>query len=235
MRKDKSFPSEFPESEPPNMSHENTPLLTKFPSLQKISQSKECNKRKVIFCEGDKGEFIYYLISGVMVSYKVTASGQLRILQFFLPESFIGNITLFNELEYNMTLEAFEICRYLKFNKRQLKQLVLEEPRILMSMYQDLSTKLTLTSEIIINNFLTVEERIIKSLLLLCQNCGLRTEEGILINLNLTQDELARLAGTTRVTVTKLLSDLSKQGILRTKPKPWIIFKIEKLLYFLNN
>lgn len=57
-------------------------------------------------------------------------------------------------------------------------------------------------------------QRIMKFLGWLAQKTGRVTEEGCMIDLNLTHQAIAEMVGTTRVTVTRLLQQLEKQGQL---------------------
>jgi CRP/FNR family cyclic AMP-dependent transcriptional regulator len=210
-------------------------ILSKFPILFEISETVKYKKGKILFNEGDEGASIYFLLEGVMISYKTSENGNSRIMEIFNANSFIGNITLFNNISsHTLTVEALKPSTVLKINKSKLRDIALKEPELLMHMYQDLAKKLSHTSTVIINNFLSTEGRIISCILNLCNSYGIHSDNMVEIKIDLTQDDLAKFAGTTRVTVTKLLSELTEQGIIRTRPKPWIVYKLDMLQNLLN-
>lgn len=61
-----------------------------------------------------------------------------------------------------------------------------------------------------------VEDRLRQFLLLLKQEVGQPTSEGIRLNIRLTHQQIASILGTTRVTVTRILGELKRQGWLHT-------------------
>ncbi|MFZ5819950.1 MAG: helix-turn-helix domain-containing protein, partial [Chloroflexota bacterium] len=61
-----------------------------------------------------------------------------------------------------------------------------------------------------------VEQRIARVLLRLAGQSGKRVDEGVLIELPFSRQELAEMAGTTLYTVSRVLSSWEKQGLIAT-------------------
>src|SRR4051812_12447045 len=80
-----------------NIIYENQ-MLSKFPILFEIGETVKYKKGTILFNEGDEGKSIFYLLEGVMISYKTSENGNSRIMELFNAKSFIGNITLFNNI-----------------------------------------------------------------------------------------------------------------------------------------
>lgn len=59
-----------------------------------------------------------------------------------------------------------------------------------------------------------IGNRLIKLLLILSREFGSYIEEGILINITLSHNDIANIIGTTRVTITRLLKDLIKSKLI---------------------
>lgn len=57
----------------------------------------------------------------------------------------------------------------------------------------------------------------------LAKRFGQHVEQGKLIDLRLTHQEIAELVGLTRVTVTRILSDLEKQGSIQRQERQFIV------------
>ncbi|WP_250123735.1 Crp/Fnr family transcriptional regulator [Chroococcidiopsis sp. CCMEE 29] len=68
-----------------------------------------------------------------------------------------------------------------------------------------------------------VHQRLQQILFWLARKFGRPVEQGQLINLRLTHQELAEVIGTTRVTVTRLLSRFEQQGIIRRSCRHFIV------------
>lgn len=57
----------------------------------------------------------------------------------------------------------------------------------------------------------------------LAKRFGQEVEQGRLIDLRLTHQDLAELIGATRVTVTRLLNDLEKQGVIQRVQRQFVV------------
>lgn len=67
------------------------------------------------------------------------------------------------------------------------------------------------------------ESSLIRMFAWLAERFGQEVEQGQLIDLRLTHQDIADLIGLTRVTVTRLLNDLEKQGIIQRVQRQFIV------------
>lgn len=63
----------------------------------------------------------------------------------------------------------------------------------------------------------SIHQRLLQLLIWLARKFAREVEQGQLIELRLTHQEIAEVIGTTRVTVTRLLSQLEQEGIIRRR------------------
>ena len=217
---------------PPQLDGPISRLLGEAAEFAKI---RHYGKGQTVFREGDPEERFYILLRGIVTAYRTGANGHQRILQFFVPNDVYGNITMVDNLVHTMTAEVVEPADNLEIEKRYIKQLVRQNPDFLWYLYEDLAKKLCNVAEIIETSYLTAEQRISRGIVKLSRQFGYRTEHGIELRLHLTQEQLARFTGTTRVTVAKTVSSLTDQGILSTRPKPWVVHHVDALIQFGQN
>ena len=211
----------------------NNELLSKHQSIYSFAKVTHYKKREIICKEGTKGNSIYIILNGIVIACRTSENGQQRILHFFKPNDIYGHIMLCDDCLHTMTVEALEPSVILEVNKTHFKQLMLQEPEIMRYLYKDVTQKLFYTTQVIEDNFLPAEQRIIKSIINLCLQFGYKAVDRVELRINITQEILARYAGTTRVTAAKIIGCLIGQGILRTRPKPWIIYQMDKLTGYL--
>jgi CRP-like cAMP-binding protein len=69
------------------------------------------------------------------------------------------------------------------------------------------------------------QQRLLKILIWLAQKFGRKVQQGQLIELRLTHQELAEVTGATRVTVTRLLNQFEKEGIISRTHRHTIILR----------
>ncbi|PYV17925.1 MAG: Crp/Fnr family transcriptional regulator, partial [Acidobacteria bacterium] len=78
-------------------------------------------------------------------------------------------------------------------------------------------------------SYSNADSRIRAGVLQLARRHGINDARGILINLKITHDELAKMVGTSRETVTRTLTDLQKQGIIKMADRRIIVCDAKKL------
>jgi CRP-like cAMP-binding protein len=76
----------------------------------------------------------------------------------------------------------------------------------------------------------SISDRLWQVLIWLADRFGKNHPQGRTTGIALTQQQLADLIGTTRVTVTRLLSDFRKMGLIEKLPKQEIVLKQTELL-----
>jgi CRP-like cAMP-binding protein len=77
-----------------------------------------------------------------------------------------------------------------------------------------------------------VETMLLSLLTWLAKKFGREVETGHLIDLRLTHQDLADMLGTTRVTITRLLSQLEHQGMIRRLPLHRIVLKDSEIWHY---
>jgi CRP-like cAMP-binding protein len=77
----------------------------------------------------------------------------------------------------------------------------------------------------------SVDASLLKLLAWLAKKFGQEVEKGQLIELRLTHQEISETIGTTRVTVTRLLNDFEKQGIIQRLPRKFIVLQEKQPLW----
>jgi CRP/FNR family transcriptional regulator, cyclic AMP receptor protein len=77
--------------------------------------------------------------------------------------------------------------------------------------------------------FTDVPGRVAKALLDLADRFGAVRDEGLQVNHDLTQEELAQLVGASRETVNKALADFAARGWLQLSAKSVLLIEPERL------
>lgn len=77
--------------------------------------------------------------------------------------------------------------------------------------------------------FADVPGRVAKAIIELGEKFGSRTSGGLMVNHDLTQEELAQLVGASRETVNKALADFASRGWIRLETRSVEIFDVERL------
>ncbi|NES96403.1 MAG: Crp/Fnr family transcriptional regulator [Desertifilum sp. SIO1I2] len=76
------------------------------------------------------------------------------------------------------------------------------------------------------------EDTLLKLLNWLANKFGSEVKEGYLINCKLTHRDLAEFSGLTRVTVTRILSNLEQQGLIHRTSRQLVVLKDEEVWHY---
>ncbi|WP_460201741.1 Crp/Fnr family transcriptional regulator [Scytonema sp. NUACC21] len=84
----------------------------------------------------------------------------------------------------------------------------------------------------IVRSYKTVEIMVVKLLAWLAKKFGREVESGNLIDLRLTHQDIADMLNSTRVTITRILTQLEEQGLIHRLPLHRIVLKEEELWHY---
>ena len=71
--------------------------------------------------------------------------------------------------------------------------------------------------------------RVAKAIIELGERFGTKKNDGLYVNHELTQEELAQLVGASRETVNKALADFASRGWIKLEPRAVVVVDYERL------
>ncbi|HQD50112.1 MAG TPA: Crp/Fnr family transcriptional regulator [Defluviitaleaceae bacterium] len=181
--------------------------------IAKLEIRKEYKKGSVIFFEGEKGDAFYYILSGKVKMYKTDDEGKEIILNIFGEGSVIGEVTMFNDIDYPATAEVIEDAVLGMIYNREIENLVASHKDLALQIIKVLTKRLYHSQMNVKEMALTnVYLRTKNVLLNLAKEHGIKTSRGIELNLYITRQDIANIVGTTRETASRVMSELKKAG-----------------------
>jgi CRP-like cAMP-binding protein len=78
----------------------------------------------------------------------------------------------------------------------------------------------------------SLDVALLKLLAWLAKKFGRQVEQGQLINLRLTHQEIAEILGTTRVTITRLLNEFEQRGAIKRLPRQFIVLQEQQPFWY---
>ena len=181
--------------------------------LARIAAERTFRRGETIFLEGDEGSGFYVVLSGRVKIYKISPEGKEQTLHLFDPGEPFGEVALFAGTHFPANAEAMEESRILYFPRDAFADLIREQPSVAMNMLALLSMRLRRFTALIEDLSLKeVPGRLAAYLLYL----GRREDEGNDLVLDITKAQLASLLGTIPETLSRILSRLSREGLIET-------------------
>lgn len=187
-------------------------------------------RRQLIFSEGDPSEWLYIVIRGKVKITKLSQEGKEIILEIISPFDFFGGVAAVRGFPYPANAVAMEETEVFKVSRKDLMTIMDRFPALMLSMANNIGDRIKGSHEMLKSIALEkVESRIASLLIKLSEKAGEKTAEGILIDMNLTRQDIAEMVGTTVETSIRTTSRLSKAGILTSRGGKILIRDPEKL------
>jgi CRP/FNR family transcriptional regulator len=180
--------------------------------LSMIVADQHYSRGQTIFAEGDEGVGFYVVISGRVKIFKLSAEGKEQILHVFGGGEPFAEAAVLVGACFPAHALALEASRIFFFPRQAFIALIQENPALAMNMMAALSLRLKKFAHLIESLSLKeVPSRLAVHLLLLAEE-----QERDVVRLDLTKSHLASLLGTIPETLSRILTKMSKSGLIAT-------------------
>ena len=199
-------------------------------SLHASMDSVKISKGSILFAEGDEGDHLYVIVEGKIKLGTSSGDGRENLLSILGPGEMFGELSLFDPNPRTSTATAVTDAKLLSLGQTKLIPWLTENPRVSLNLLASLAQRLRRTNEAVGDLvFSDVPGRVAKALIDLGERFGKQTDDGLLVNHDLTQEELAQLVGASRETVNKALADFAGRNWLKLDGRAVLITDYERL------
>jgi CRP/FNR family transcriptional regulator/CRP/FNR family cyclic AMP-dependent transcriptional regulator len=186
--------------------------------LAGVMREQHYKKHSTIVHVDDPGNALYILKSGLVKVTIEDQHGYEMILRILYPTDFFGDMSLLDGMPRSATVTTQEFSDVLTISRDHFLNIIEKSPKILLKMTSVVSQRLRKANELIHSlAFFDVYGKVARTLLNLAQERGRVTEQGTVIDMRLTQQELAELAGMTRETMARTLREFQQAGCIRVE------------------
>lgn len=183
-----------------------------------------------LFTEGDAGDRLYIILSGKIKLTKAAPDGRENLLSVHGPGEMFGELSLFDPVPRTSSATAITDAQLAGLAHDALRTWLSTRPEVAMHLLQALAQRLRRINEVKADLVFTdVPGRVAKALLDLSERFGVQTPEGVQVNHDLTQEELAQLVGASRETVNKALADFAARGWIQLAAKSVLVTDTDRL------
>ncbi|AWB90981.1 Crp/Fnr family transcriptional regulator [Aeromicrobium chenweiae] len=199
-------------------------------ALESSMSSSSLRRGEILFNEGDDGNQLYVVTDGKMKLGRTSPDGRENLLAILGPGQMFGELSFFDPGPRSATATAVTDVELKSLGHEALSPVLTAHPDVAHALLNQLAGRLRRTNEVVGDLvFSDVPGRVAKALLDLASRFGRRADDGIHVNHDLTQEELAQLVGASRETVNKALADFASRGWLRLEPRSVVILDLERL------
>jgi CRP/FNR family transcriptional regulator len=192
--------------------------------------SRHYSAGEMVFGEGEPCSGLFVVESGNVRIFKSSPNGREQVLSIDGPGSSIAELPVFDGGNYPASATAIDDVTLLFVSKQDFQALCLAHPQIPLKVLRVVGARLRRLVGIIEElSFTTVRHRLASYLLRLAQKSGKRTLEGVEVSLPVTNQELAAQIGTVRELVSRNLSRLQAEGMLKIDGRTVLVFNMKAL------
>lgn len=173
----------------------------------------------LLFVEGQAAQGIYLLCQGRIKLSTSSSCGRKLILRIVEPGEVLGLSATVSNIPYEVTAEAIEPCQTSFVQREEFLQFLSRHKDACFNVARHLSRYCgkAYTQIRALGLSHSAAEKLAKLLLDWCDRDGSEIEHGINLKLMLTHEEIAGMIGTSRETVSRVLSDFKSKQIVNVK------------------
>jgi CRP/FNR family cyclic AMP-dependent transcriptional regulator len=202
-------------------------------NLQQISQAmrkRTFRAGEAIFHRDDPGQVLYVIKEGRVRIRLTSVEGQEVALAVFGPGDSFGEMAILDSQPRSADAIAIDKVEVFTLQRKDFVDVVRAHPEIAVSVMKTLSQRIRQANQMVEDLiFLDVYGRVAKKLLDLSREYGVETDDGIKIDLRITQQELASMVGASRESVNKVMGYFTDKSYISTDKHKVTILRIAEL------
>lgn len=173
---------------------------------------------EVLFSEHDEATGLYIVVEGELRSVRQNSKGREQVLSTERPGAVLAATPVFNGGKFYSTTIADTAAAVLCIPTQDMHALCHEHPELLWAVTRIFAHKVRHYAELIETLALrNVDQRVAQHVLTRCQEQGTTDGDTCVVELTMTQAELASRVGSTREVVCRSLAHLEGHGLIQSQ------------------
>lgn len=195
--------------------------------LETLGHTRKMESDTYLFHQGMEAKEIYLIKSGLVQINMLSADGEELSLRICKTDDIVGELTLFTDNpRYLLNAKILESGEVLAVSIELLQKELMVNIPLATEMMKWVSNHMRKFQSKLRDLLLNGKKGALYSTLIRLSNSyGLKRNDGILIDMSFTNQELARFCGATREYVNRMLSQLRKDKIIAMEPTGKILIK----------
>ncbi len=199
------------------------------------SNTRLYKKGEILALQGEYSKEIFFITKGMVKVVTLNSDGEEKVIWYSVAPSLQGIAPFFNNTVTNGSIIAYTDCRCAVFNKEEFENILEQEKDMYPRLINSLAGKIQkLFNQIEGLSFHSSQLSVCKFLYYLAieyqQSNELEINKTLQMKIPFNQTEIAAITSVNRVSVTKVFSELKKEGVIDFDSKGNIsIFDMDSL------
>ena len=184
----------------------------------------------VIYWQGDPANQIYFILDGAVKVSSISDEGKIFSFGIQGPGRLLGAKSFLLGGDHESVAEVVETTILVSLSTSDFEQELTTNKPFSSYVMKELAREASdISGKARDLSFLDVQQRLKHSLVNLANEHGIRTDKGVLIDLNITQEEIGAMIAANRTTISSCLSALRAQGYLWKEGRRLVIIPPEHI------
>ena len=185
------------------------------------------NKKHILYQEGKRPKYLYYLIKGKVKSFKTNEEGKDYITDVFSDGDFIGYAALIEERNYNDTAIMLEDSEVLQIPREDFLQMIFTDINVALKFIRIITQNVKEKEERLINlAYSSLRKRVARALVDLNSKYNASAGNN---PIEVSREDIAHYVGTATESLIRTLSDFKSEKLIEIKEGKIRVVKAEKL------
>jgi len=171
-------------------------------------------KGDILFVAGEEACGLFVVVRGAIRAFR-GGDGREQVIHVERAGSTIAEVATFDDGSYPATAAADEDSTVLFIDKQDFRQFLLDHPSVALSALKLLARRLRHHAELVeALSLREVGQRLARFLLAEARANGSRTERGLQVEINLSNQQIASHVGTVREVISRTLKRIEHDGLI---------------------
>ncbi len=182
--------------------------------------TKSFPKNAIIINEGDDTNSLYIIHSGKVKAFLSNEDGKEVILRIMKPSDYFGELSILDNAPRSASIMTMEPCKFSIISKDAFDKILDAHPEMARKLVAELTRMIrSLTDSVRNLALMDVYGRVARTLLDMADDI----DGSMVINQKLTHQDIARMIGSSREMVSRIMKDLQKGGYISPESKRIVI------------
>jgi CRP-like cAMP-binding protein len=203
---------------------------TETARLRRSALQREYRAGDMIFAPAPHPHSVYLLERGLVRIYRVSPSGTETTFGYVSPGEIFGELAAFSNRPRESFAKAVRAALVWQLRREAIRDVLAEHPGIVIAVTKQVGSRLKrIESRVEHLVFRPVRSRVAQILLELAEDFGRRERHGLVIDLAISQEELATLVGASRQAVNASLRELERESVVRREGRCLVLLDVDAL------
>lgn len=193
-----------------------------------LGRIRRLSRGEVLHWQGDPVEYVFVVSTGSLKEYTLLPDGRAYAYRVLGAGGLAGATAYLLGHDHDTITQALDEVEVIALQLSEFDRLLARNPRFSFLLIRKLAQSAQSSADKARDlGFLDVQQRLKRSLMDLARRHGIATERGMQISPELTHQDIGELVAANRSTITVLLNELKKQGLVWKKGRHWVVITPE--------